>query len=109
MSSNPSRKVQTRSSFLQLVFEKSQAVALHLGFDANFLPIVASLVAVLALTSLLITLLVWLRYLLATGLITFCIVGGVRRKRRERRGLGPRDVFRAIWQGEHNLEIEDVD
>lgn len=106
-----------RNSLLQVVFEESQAIALHLGFDAHFLPIVASLVAALALITAFITLLVWLRYFVMTGFITFCVVSGLRRTRKERRGPGPGDVVGAIpgdahgmiSPDEHNLEIENVD
>lgn len=109
MPSTPSRHVLIRSSFLQRVFEASQFIAQQSGFDANLLPIVGSLIAALILISLFITLLVWLRYMVMAGLITVCVVGGIRRKKKEGRWSISSDGHRVISQDEHSLEIEDLD
>ena len=109
MPSAPSHQVQTRNSLLQQLFEVSQVIAQHSGLDANFLPIVGSLVAALILTTLFINLLVWLRYMVITGLITICIGTGVRWNRKEARKSVLDDGCEKISQNEHNLEIEDVD
>lgn len=103
------RQIAPRNSILQQVFQECQVIAEQSGFDAHFLPVVASLVAAVTLITALITLLVWLRYLMMTGLITFCVVSGVRRKRSQSRGPRPDDGRRMINADEYQLEIEDVD
>lgn len=105
----PSRQIPMRNSFLGQVFEASQVLAQEWGFDASFLPIVGSLVAALILITLFISLLVWLRYLVVAGLITTCIVAGVRRKKKVVRGPILGDGHGMISHDEHGLEMEEPD
>ena len=109
MSSPPARPIPSRDSSLRQVFETSQILAEQLGLDASFLPVVVSLVGALILITFFITLLVWLRYLVTAGLITTCLVAGIRWNRQEVRGHTISDVHRVIGDDGRGLEIEEPD
>lgn len=109
MSSAPARPILSRDSFLRQVCETSQTLAEQLGLDASFLPVVVSLVGALILITFFITLLVWLRYLVTAGLITTCLVAGIRWNRQEVRGHTTGDVHRVIGDDGRGLEIEEPD
>lgn len=70
---------------LKKLFKAAQGLAQNSGLDPSFIVMIA-LAGALVLISVLISLLIWLRYLVAAGLVTTSAVTAVRWRRREIRG-----------------------
>lgn len=86
---------------LAQLFKKAKNLAKRSDLDANLL-LITGLVGSLVLISVIITLLVWLRYLVAVGLVTASVAAGIRWRREGNMALK--------WNGkEDNLPVPALD
>ena len=99
---------------LRLLYRRVRDLAQNSGLDSGFIVIIV-LAGTLVLSSVLITFLVWLRYLVTAGLITTSAVTAVRWRRRiegsgdnSARGLPAVDAD-TLTMLEHDLDVEGPD
>lgn len=88
---------------LKNLFKAGQGLAQNSGLDPSFIVMVA-LIGALVLISVLITLLVWLRYLVAAGLVTTSAVTAIRWRRGEIRGPSE-----SATQGSLAVDADDLE
>ncbi len=107
MSSVPSRPLPPRNQILRRLFDTCHALAEQWGVDTSFVLII-TLVAAYILITILIALLVSLRYLVTAGLITTSVVTGLR-WRRDIQGAIANSMGEMTSSDGHDLEVDDVD
>lgn len=99
---------------LRLLYRRARDLAQNSGFESAFIVMIV-LAGTLVLSSVLITFLVWLRYLVTAGLITTSAVTAIRWSRRiegsgdnSTRGLPAVDAD-TLPMLEHDLDVEGPD
>lgn len=81
------------------LFKRARHLAKQSGLDTN-LVLIIGLIGSLILISVIITFLIWLRYLVGVGLITTSVVAGIRWRRGNNAGI--------TWNGEQG-KVDDLE